>query len=230
MRSQRRRTAPSVPSGRTKTLIIGGMVGALLVPLAAWAASAFSDVPPSHPAFRSIEAVADAGLMKGDMGKFNPGGNVSRAQLAQILHRGLHRVAVDATVEDITIGEPDPPRIAVTNMSIDGYSRGAQGVLLELAMQVEAPQPMAADCDVVLEAVSRPEGFDAGTWTFRMYKGERNQTVHATFLAGQLSGTAYTYEVTADSSCPQVLSVVQGSWTAQSAAFQGNGTPFEESL
>jgi hypothetical protein len=135
---------------------------------------------------------------------------------------------VDSTVEDITTAQPDPPTIAVTNMSIDGYPRGAQGVLLQLSMQVESAAPMAADCSVVLEATSRPEGFRAGTWTFRMYKGERDQSVNATFLTGQLSGTAYTYEVTADSSCPQVLSVVQGAWTAQSAAFQGNGTPFEE--
>jgi hypothetical protein len=61
-----------------------------------------------------------------------------------------------------------------------------------------------------------------------MYKGERDQAVNATFLTEQASGTAYTYEVTADSSCPQVLNVVQGSWTAQSAAFQGNGEPFAE--
>jgi hypothetical protein len=137
-------------------------------------------------------------------------------------------VSVDSTIDDITIGQPDPPTIASTNMSIDGYQRGAQGVLLQLTMQVESAQPIAADCDVVLAATSFPENFDVGTWTFRIYKGERDQTVDATFLGGQLSGTAYTYDVTADSSCAQALSVVQGSLTAQSAAFQGNGFPFEE--
>lgn len=229
MRLHLRRNAPSArPFTHSRRLTIGVVVGALLVPAVAWAAWAFTDVPSTSPAFRSITAVADAGLMTGSNGKFRPDQNVTRQGLAQVLHRGLHRASIDATVEDITTGQPDPPTIATTNMTIDGYQRGAQGVLLQLGMQVEAAQPFAQDCSVVLEATSWPENFDAGSWTFKMYKGERDATVDATFLTGQLAGTAYTYDITADSSCSQPLHVVQSSWTAQSAAFQGNGTAFDD--
>jgi hypothetical protein len=199
-------------------------VAVLAVPAAA---IAFTDVPPTSPAFRAIEAVADAGLMSGFNGKFLPDQTVNRRLLAQVLHRGLHRASVDETVDDITTGEPDPPVIAETNMFIDGFQRGSQGVLLSLDMQVQAAQPIAADCNVVLDARSFPENFPAGTWTFRMYQGDRSATVHATFIVGQLAGTAYTYDVSADSGCGP-LHVVQGAWTAESVAFQGNGTAFPE--
>ena len=206
----------------------GAAVGVLLVPAVAWAAGrTFTDVPESDPAFRSVMAVADAGLMTGSNRKFLPDKAVTRASLAQVLHRGLHRVSVDATVDDLTVGAPDPPTIAETNMSIDGYQRGAQGVLLNLDMQVEPTSALTSDCTVTLIATSFPENFDVGTWEFTMYAGSPGQTVSATFLDAQLAGTSYTYQVTADNT-GQRLNVVQGALTAQSAACQGNGLPYEE--
>jgi hypothetical protein len=210
----RRRIAPFVAGGAVL----------LLVPTAA---VAFTDVPIGSPAFRAIEAVADAGVMSGFNGQFLPDRTVNRRVLAQTLHRGLHRASVDETIGDITTGEPDPPVIGEINMAIDGFQRGSQGVLLRLDMQVEAAQPIAADCDVLLDARSFPENFPSGTWTFRMYKGERDATVHATFVVGQLAGTAYTYQVTADSGCG-ALHVVQGSWSAESVAFQAGGDAYPE--
>jgi hypothetical protein len=209
---------------RIASLTAGAVVAVLAVPAAA---IAFTDVPQTSPAFRAIEAVADAGIMSGFGGEFRPDQTVNRRLLAQVLHRGLHRVGIDETVDDITTGQPDPPVIAENEISIDGFQRGSQGVLLRLDMQVEAPQPIAADCSVLLDARSFPENLPAGTWTFHMYEGDRSASVQATFIAGQLAGTAYTYDVTADSGCGP-LDVVQGSWTAESVAFQGNGSPFPE--
>jgi hypothetical protein len=215
-------------AGRSKRrvagLVVGGVVGLIVVPTAA---VAFTDVPAGSPAFRAIEAVADAGLLSGFSGEFLPEKAVNRRVLAQALHRGLHRASVDETIGDLTTGQPDPPVIGEINMSIDGFQRGSQGVLLRLDMQVEAAQPLAADCDVLLDARSFPENFPSGTWTFRMYEGERDATVHATFVVGQLAGTAYTYQVTADSGCG-ALDVVQGSWSAESVAFQANGDAYPE--
>jgi hypothetical protein len=218
------RSEPGRRKRRAATLIIGGVVGLIAVPAAA---VAFTDVPVGSPAFRAVEAVANAGLMSGFNGKFLPEQTVNRRLLAQALHRGLHRASVDETIDDITAGELDPPVIGEINMFIDGFQRGSQGVLLQLDMQVEAAEPLAADCDVLLDARSFPENFPAGTWTFRMYEGERDATVHATFVAGQLAGTAYTYQVTADSECGP-LDVVQGSWSAESVAFQANGDAYPE--
>jgi hypothetical protein len=73
---------------------------------------------------------------------------VTRAALAKVLHCGPHRVSVDRTIGDIPVAQQDPPTIAAANMTIDGYQRGAQGVLLTLNMQVESVQPVTADCTV----------------------------------------------------------------------------------
>ena len=209
--------------------LAGFVVGSLLIPTAAWAAREFSDVPPSSPAYEAVMAVADAGLMTGSNGKFRPDATVTRKTLAQVLYRGLHRVSVDGTVADIPLSQPDPPLIAEVNMTIDGFQRGAQGVLLNLDMQVEPAQALTENCTVVLYATSWPENFDVGTWTFKMYAGQkRGSTISATFMDAQLAGTSYTYEVTADNGCSQPLHVVQGSLVAQSAAFQGNGFAFED--
>lgn len=214
---------------RIRALVVTGAILALLVPVAAWAAARdFSDVPPSDRDYRAIVAVADAGLMTGNNGRFRPDQAVPRRGLAATLHRGLVRVGIDDTVEDIPTAQPDPPLIAVANMGIDGFQRGAQGVLVELDMQLETAQPLSDDCSVDLIATSTPQNFDVGTWTVNLYEGTRGQTVHATFIDGQLAGTLYSYEITADSSCDQVLTVVQGALTTQSAAFQANGQPFPE--
>src|SRR5919202_3304651 len=91
---------------RLRRAAIGAAVGVLAVPLAVVAGRAFTDVPPSNPAFRDIEAVADAGLMSGANNLFRPREAVTRQALARILHRGLHRASVDETVDDITVGQP----------------------------------------------------------------------------------------------------------------------------
>jgi hypothetical protein len=230
MRVLRKSSAPTTRlRSRARYIVVAVAVGVVGLPLAAIAAGKpFTDVPPTSPAFRAIMAVADAGLMSGTGGKFLPDQTVNRRVLAQVLHRGLPRISIDETIDDITTGQPDPPVLGEINMFIDGFARGSEGVVLELDMQVEAAQPIAADCSVLLDARSYPENFRAGTWTFRMYQGERDATVHATFIVGQLSGTAYTYQVTGDSSCGQTLHVVQGSWSAQSVTFQGNGDAFPE--
>lgn len=227
--SKPRRASRRTSRVRPRTVVSGLVAGALAVPALAWSAGAdFTDVPPTSAAFRAINTIVDAGVMGGFGTKFRPDQHVTRRLLAQTLHRGLPRASVDDTIADIPTSQPDPPVIAETNMSIDGIQPGAQGVLLELVMQVESAQPLGADCDVVLQATSWPENFDAGSWTVRMYAAERHAEVVATFDAGQLAATAYTYQVTADNGCGQALDVVQGSLTARSVAVQGSGSPFPE--
>lgn len=47
--------------------------------------STFSDVATDHPQYDAIIAVSDAGIFSGDNGKFNPSGEMTRAQLAKVL-------------------------------------------------------------------------------------------------------------------------------------------------
>jgi hypothetical protein len=47
--------------------------------------SAFSDVAVDHPQHDAIIAVSDAGIFSGNNGKFDPSGELTRAQLAKVL-------------------------------------------------------------------------------------------------------------------------------------------------
>lgn len=214
---------------RARLAVPAFAAGLVVTPFAAWASHQFEDVPSTSPAHRAVTSVADAGLMTGSAGRFHPGRLVTRAALAQTLHRGLQRVRVDPTVSGIPVAGPDAPAIAETNMTIDGFQRGAQGVLLTFDMQVEPAQTLTADCTVTLIATSWPGNFDVGTWNFKMYAGaHRATTVSATFVAVQPADTTYTYELTAENRCAQPLHVIQGALTAQSAALSGNGSAFED--
>lgn len=47
--------------------------------------STFSDVAADHPQYDAILAVSDAGIFSGNNGKFDPSGEMTRAQLAKVL-------------------------------------------------------------------------------------------------------------------------------------------------
>lgn len=222
---------PRTRTGSRRTALAGAAVGALVAaPLAAWGATAaFEDVPPSHPAYDAINAVAGAGIMTGDSSNsFHPGRHVVRAGMATALHRGLSRLAVDGTVDDIPADTTNPALIAAVNLGIDGAEPGNQGVLLTHTMQVQTAAPLAATCTLTLTATSWPENLEAGTWTTRLRAGQRLADVYAVFTDSQLAGTLYTYEVTAQHDCGQALDVVQGALVGQTAAFAGNGQPFPD--
>ena len=217
--------------GRRRIALTGAAVGALVAaPLAAWGATVtFNDVPPSHPAYEDITAVGSAGIMGGNAnGNFRPGGTVTRSGLAQVLHRGLPRLAIDGSVANVPANPTDPVTIAATNVGIGGLEPGNQGVLVELSMQLETAAPLAASCTLTLSAVSTPENLDVGEWTTHLYAGDRGGTVNAVFSDSQLAGTLYTYEVAADHDCGQALGVVDGALVAQTAAFTGNGQAFPD--
>jgi hypothetical protein len=131
-------------------------------------------------------------------------------------------------VDSIPADPADPALIAATNIGIDGFEPGNQGVLVELTMQVETAAPLAADCELTLFAMSTPENLDVGEWTTNLYAGDRGADVHAVFTDSQLAGTLYTYEVSADHTCGQALAVVQGALVGQTAAFTGNGEAFPD--
>jgi hypothetical protein len=216
---------------RRRVAITGAAVGALVAaPMAAWGATVtFGDVPPSHPNHEAITAVGSAGIMGGSAdGNFRPNRKVLRSGLAAALHRGLPRLAIDDTVADIPANPADPELIAATNIGIDGFEPGNQGVLVELTMQVETATPLTADCELTLFATSTPENLDVGEWTTHLYAGDRAATVHAVFTDSQLAGTLYTYEITADHTCGQALDVVQGALVGQTAAFTGTGDAFPD--
>lgn len=63
------------------------------VPTAVWAAVSFSDVPPTHPFYNDINAVAGAGIANGfPDGSFHPSDPVTRQALAAFSHRAGSRI------------------------------------------------------------------------------------------------------------------------------------------
>ncbi len=59
--------------------------------------STFSDVASDHPQLDAIIAVSDAGIFSGFEGKFNPNGEMTRAQLAKVLVEAFNLEGSTAT-------------------------------------------------------------------------------------------------------------------------------------
>jgi hypothetical protein len=83
------------------TTVIGGAVGVALA-----ANQSFSDVPPSHPFFKEIEAIKGAGITTGSTEcspamtpAYCPDSLVRRDAMAAFMHRGFSRVASNGPIE-----------------------------------------------------------------------------------------------------------------------------------
>ncbi|MEO6350652.1 MAG: S-layer homology domain-containing protein, partial [Candidatus Limnocylindrales bacterium] len=79
-------------SGKLTIAVIASV--AISVPAAVWAVTSFSDVPPSHPFYNEITAVAGAGIAQGfGDGTYKPANSVTRQAMAAFLERGVGRTA-----------------------------------------------------------------------------------------------------------------------------------------
>jgi hypothetical protein len=91
------------------------------------AKATFSDIPPNHYAFKYAEAVARAGLIKGQgNGQFGNGQNLSRQDMAVIFIRAL---GVDATGKAASLRFRDAA-------SISDYAKDAVAMAVELGLLV----------------------------------------------------------------------------------------------
>lgn len=80
-------------SGTSDTRLLGVYLGYKLQISPAPPTATFTDVPPSHPYFRAIEALAASGITGGcGAGNFCPNQNITRGEMAAFLARalGLH--------------------------------------------------------------------------------------------------------------------------------------------
>ena len=92
----------------------------------------FPDVPPDHPFFTKIEALAESGIAEGyDDGKFRPTSNITRMAMAAFLVRGLelegkHEVPAEPTFPDVPIDHPFYEEIGLLAASgiTEGYDDG----------------------------------------------------------------------------------------------------------
>ncbi len=94
--------------------------------------SRFIDVPPNHPAYNHIEALADAGITHGcDAAYFCPGSVVTRAGLAVILERALNGDSTTPPAATGTVysdvGAAYPGADYIEQLDADGLAFGCGG-------------------------------------------------------------------------------------------------------
>ena len=219
----------NIVARKRRPIVVGLTVAALVLPVAAWAGlnQPFNDMKPGTKASRDVTEVADAGLMTGFAdGGFHPYAGVNRVLLARTLHNALPRISLTSDISAFPTTDDENERAIVGSISIDGYFRGSQEVVVNLNMEVSSTG-ITSDCTTHLQVLSQPENFRVGRWNFTMSPGSQHRSVSATFAAPQPTGSAYTYALFGYTDCPNPVTVDQGVLSAQTFPFDGLGNAYE---
>lgn len=122
----------------------------------------FTDVPPGHWADDAIVSLAAAGIIAGRPdGRFNPGGSITRAELAAILSRALKLPAgPPVTFDDVPAGHWAAGSIRATAAA--GYLRGRSGRYFTPETPVTGGELAAILCRV--GGLSPPAGAGGDPW------------------------------------------------------------------
>jgi hypothetical protein len=93
-----------------RTVLVTAVVAFVMLPVGAWAADQFTDVPDSHVFHNDIGWLADAGITRGcnppTNDHFCPEDNVTRGQMAAFMHRNapvITRILYDGSSGDTTV-------------------------------------------------------------------------------------------------------------------------------
>jgi alpha-tubulin suppressor-like RCC1 family protein len=91
--------------------------------------SSFTDVPPTHAAYKFISAAYQAGIINGySDGTFKPNANVTRAQIAIMLQRAFNVQASETIITFTDVPEGYAPKkfieILASQKIVNGYSDG----------------------------------------------------------------------------------------------------------
>jgi hypothetical protein len=91
--------------------------------------SSFTDVPPTHVAYKFISAAYQAGIINGySDGTFRPNANVTRAQIAIMVQRAFNVQASDTIITFTDVPEGYAPKkfieILASQKIVNGYSDG----------------------------------------------------------------------------------------------------------
>lgn len=87
----------------------------------------FSDVPKSHPYYKEIMALYQAGIIDGSNGKFNPNDVLTRAQLAKILVNAFKLKLQQTNVQAFIDSEDHWAKAYINILSSNGITTGSQG-------------------------------------------------------------------------------------------------------
>jgi amidase len=91
--------------------------------------SSFTDVPPTHAAYKFISAAYQAGIINGySDGTFKPNANVTRAQIAIMVQRAFNVQASETIITFTDVPEGYAPKKFIETLAsqkiVNGYSDG----------------------------------------------------------------------------------------------------------
>jgi hypothetical protein len=91
--------------------------------------SSFTDVPPTHAAYKFISAAYQAGIINGySDGTFRPNANVTRAQIAIMVQRAFNVQASETIITFTDVPEGYAPKKFIETLAsqkiVNGYSDG----------------------------------------------------------------------------------------------------------
>jgi hypothetical protein len=124
---------------------------AVAVPASVWAVTSFTDVPTSHPFYKEIKAVAEAGIAQGfGDGGYHPSANVTRQAMAAFLERGVGRAVSNNGTGYVY---PDQSaQIAAVSMDAGAAGAGTDGfVHVSGAAWATTPDSSTTDCICIIE-------------------------------------------------------------------------------
>jgi hypothetical protein len=152
------------PKPRRKWLLPSVIVVVILgIPIAAWAAASFADVPESHPFYDEIEAIKAAGITTGSTEcappvtpAYCPESSVRRDAMAAFMYRGFGRILSSEAFESedlraVAIGGTESSLIRLTGMAAGAKASGNGYV--HVTATGYASESVSCPCLLVLEIV-----------------------------------------------------------------------------
>lgn len=113
--------APEEPTTRAQLAVM--IVNALKLPTEGLEAE-FSDVQPSHWAYRHIAAAQKAGIIQGNEGRFRPNDSVTRGEMAAMLVRAFKLERLEKAAEFSDVAEGYWAYDLIMRVADNGISRG----------------------------------------------------------------------------------------------------------
>jgi hypothetical protein len=202
------------------------VAGLLMVPTAAWAVHQYTDVPTNHTFHDAISALTEAGIASGTGGGlYKPQDPVTRGQMAAFIHRSAGRAAVQPNLANFS-SAPGATLLGSASLKLVGPVGAAQGVLVEVAMQLDHDGALGSGCFPQIQLRKSGSVTVIDAWTTELYAdgSGHEESVAATFYTTQGSGSTATYQIYGDNDCGVTLFTDEDMLIVQNIPFAGDGT------
>ncbi len=130
-------------------MVIAAVLAVFMVPIGAWAADQFTDVPDSHVFHDDIGWLAANGITRGcnppTNDQYCPGDNVTRGQMAAFLHRNAP--VITRLLYDGSSGDTDVTGDYEYHREVGTFTKEADGTAIVLDWNAHADKAAAGFCE-----------------------------------------------------------------------------------